>query len=227
MSRMPAFDRVLERARARAAGQLAEAGAAIHDARLEHNLALRDAAGAMGMSASEFSRVERGLVPRVPMSTLAQMGAVVGLEPRLRMFPAGRPLRDRAHVALLTAFRAQIAGNLGWATEVPLPIAADARAWDAVISGSGFRLGVEAETRLRDVQAVVRRVMLKKRDAGFERVLLVLRDSRWNREMVRAAGDALMGAFPLTAAAAQRRLAAGDDPGGDAVVLIAVRRAGA
>jgi hypothetical protein len=107
-----------------------------------------------------------------------------------------------------------------WATEVPLPGTQDQRAWDALIGGQGFRIGVEAETRLRDVQAVERRVALKKRDSGLERVLLLLSDTRWNREQVRSAAGSLLGSFPIPSTEAIARLTAGHDPGGDAVILL-------
>ena len=96
----------------------------------------------------------------------------------------------------------------------------DPRAWDALISAGRFRVGVEAETRLRDVQAVTRRVALKKRDSEVERVILLLRGSRWNRQVVRLAGDSLAAMFPVPGAVALDALRAGRDPGGDAVILL-------
>lgn len=217
--RVPAFDRPIDRARARAAAQIVEAGLAIRAARVEHNLGTRESSREVGISPSQFSRVERGLAPEVPLGTLAAMAAAVGLEPSLRMFPSGRPVRDRAHVQLLADFRALISPSLRWGTEVPLPIRGDARAWDALIGGDGFRVGVEAETRLRDVQAIQRRVGLKKRDSEVERVVLVLRNTRWNRETVRSAAATLTGTFPVAGHVALAMLAAGRDPGGDAIVL--------
>jgi transcriptional regulator with XRE-family HTH domain len=199
---------------------IAEAGASIRTARMEHDLGLREFARELGISPSEFSRVERGMVPRVPLGTIAAMATVVGLEPSLRLFPSGHPLRDRAHVRLLADFHARIAPDLRWATEVPLPMARDARAWDALVTGNGFRAGIEAETRLRDAQAVQRRATLKKRDSGVERVLLVLRNSRWNREAAKSAADVLLGSFPVPGDRALQALAAASDPGGDAVILI-------
>jgi len=148
------------------------------------------------------------------------MAATVGHELSLRLFPAGPPIRDAAHLTLLADLRAYISPSLRWATEVPLPIPGDPRAWDALIGGSRFRVGVEAETRLRDVQAVTRRAALKKRDSKVERMILLLRDSRWNRQIVRLAGDSLAGLFPIPGSAALDALRAGRDPGGDVLILL-------
>jgi len=74
--------------------------------------------------------------------------------------------------------------------------------------------------RPRDVQELLRRLGLKKRDGGVDRLLLVLRNSRWNRELLRTSGADLRLTFPVPPSAALRALAEGRDPGGDAVILI-------
>ena len=69
----------------------------------------------------------------------------------------------------------------------------DQRAWDAVITtvaqaGDGrprrCLIGVEAETRLRDLQALQRRLALKRRDGGVDRVILLVADTRSNRAIL-------------------------------------------
>lgn len=44
--------------------------------------------------------------------------------------------------------------------------------------------GVELEQRLYDVQSQTRRILLKWRDSGAERLLLVLADTRTNRRVL-------------------------------------------
>jgi hypothetical protein len=78
--------------------------------------------------------------------------------------------------------------------EVPLPTPGDRRAFDAVIGGAGETIAVEAETRFRDLQAVRRRIAAKCRDANVSRVILLVLDSRTNRAVLDAAGEA----FELT-----------------------------
>ena len=95
----------------------------------------------------------------------------------------------------------------------------DLRAWDGLLTRERLRIGVEAETRLRDVQAVLRRIEAKRRDDGVDRVILVLADTRTNREAVRAAAGILAAAFPIEGRDAWAALAAGLDPGGDALLF--------
>ena len=80
---------------------------------------------------------------------------------RLRAYPAGDPIRDAGHTRLLDRLRRDLASGLQWRSEVPLPIEGDLRAWDAVIGGPGWRLMVEAETLIDDVQALERRLALE------------------------------------------------------------------
>jgi hypothetical protein len=100
----------------------------------------------------------------------------------------------------------------------------DRRAWDAVISGVGFRIGVEAETRIRDVQELLRRIALKKRDGGVDRVILLVADTRANRATLRAFDAVLKSSFPVSSRDALAALGSGRDPGGDAIVILAVTR---
>jgi hypothetical protein len=79
---------------------------------------------------------------------------------------------------------------------------------------------VEAETRPRDLQALVRRINLKSRDSAIDAVLLVLTDSRANRELVLAFGEELRSGFPVPARVALRALAGGEAPGGNSVVRL-------
>ena len=146
--------------------------------------------------------------------------AVVGLELNVRAFPVGSPLRDRAHLELLERFRLLLACEVGWAPEVPLPNAGDKRAWDALNRIGAVRIGVEAETRARDSQALQRRLMLKHRDGGVDHVILLLADTRHNRAFVRSAGAGFLAEFPVPGQVALERLAAGEDPGGSAIILV-------
>jgi len=101
---------------------------------------------------------------------------------------------------------------------VPLPIPSDKRAWDRLLRGAGSAIGVEGETRPRDIQELARRLALKKRDGGVDRLILVLADTAWCRRLVRL--NDLGEAFPVPGQAALRALAEGRDPGGDAIILV-------
>jgi transcriptional regulator with XRE-family HTH domain len=175
---------------------------------------------AVGLSGQQVSRIERGLAPDVSITGLCRLLAVVGLEVSARAYPTGEPIRDRAHVALLGRFRQQLHRLLRWRTEVPLPIPGDLRAWDGHVSGAGWRIGVEAETRPTDFQALERRLALKLRNGGVDAVILVLANTRHNRALVLAYRDELAERFPVPGRRAMELLRAGIHPGGDAVDLL-------
>ena|SRR5688500_15750776 len=80
-------------------------------------------------------------------------------------------------------------------------------------------MGVEGETNLHDLQALERDINAKRRDARLERVVLLIRDSKRNRDVLRAA-DALRRSFPLDTRAVMAALARGRDPGADGIVLL-------
>lgn len=163
------------------------------------------------------------MLPNVSVDQLARIGAAVGLDVRVRAYPGPDPLLEAGQLALLGRLRARLDPSLGFRTEVPLPIIHDQRAWDAMIDalrGVSAQLPVEAESRLVDGQAQVRRIMLKLRDSGLEHVLLVVADTRRNREAVAAAASTLVGDFPIPQRRAMTALAAGDHPGGSALVLL-------
>jgi len=105
---------------------------------------------------------------------------------------------------------------------VTLPIANDQRAWDAVgvHASSGLTVWVEIESRVRDSQAVLRRISIKRRDTGASRVLLIVPSTRNNREAIRGARDSFAEAFPADMRRALRMLMRGEDPGADALLIL-------
>ena len=213
-------ERRRERARRLAHSSLIESGRTVREARLEHDLSMAVCAAAIGVSEATWSRLERGLSPALSIERLTQAAAVVGLDAKVRAYRGGSPLRDQAHIDLLERFRARLGPRVRWATEVPLPIAADQRAWDGLALASDARVGVEAETRARDAQALKRRLELKQRDGGVDRVILLLADTRHNRSFLRAAGRGFEDGFPVPGVVALERLARGLDPGGNAIVML-------
>jgi hypothetical protein len=79
---------------------------------------------------------------------------------------------------------------------------------------------VEAETRVADAQAVMRKLALKLRDGGVDHLLLIVADTRANRDAIAAAGMAVRELFPISPRRALRALAAGRHPGGSALVFL-------
>jgi len=189
-------------------------------ARLDRGLGGADIARAVGISQSQYSRIERGLSDSLSIEQASLLLAAVGLDLAVRTVPGGEPLRDAAHIALIGRFKAELHRSLKLLTEVPFPGPGDRRAWDVVVVGPGWRHGVEAETRPRDRQALERRMALKLRDGDVSSMSLLLLDSRYNRDFVRANGDILGERFAIPGLRALELLRAGVDPGGNAIILL-------
>jgi transcriptional regulator with XRE-family HTH domain len=213
-------ERPIERARERASAATRSAGTELRVARRDRNLSLAKVGASVGITAAAVSRIERGMAPEVSVLRLVQLSEAVGLELSLRFYTGGAPVRDAAHAALLARFRLTIHPTLRWATEVPFPRPGDQRAWDAMVSGMGWRYGIEAETAPRDVQAVARRLAMKLRDGSVDGILIVLPKTRRVREFLVAGRGLLDATLPVSGATARARLAAGLDPGGNAIMLI-------
>jgi transcriptional regulator with XRE-family HTH domain len=218
--RVATKERPIDRGTRVARRVIAVTGSELRLARIAVGLSLLDVGRAVGLSHSQVGRIERAAHPSVSIMQLARIGSVVGLDLSVRTYPNGSPLRDRAHLALLGRFRDRLPARLSVRSEVPLPIPGDLRAWDLVIRGAGEPIGVEAETRLADIQALERRIALKARDGQISRVLLVVSASRGNRLVVRENLTLLQPSFPVPGRVALAALADGRDPGGSALILI-------
>ena len=217
---MPTRQRPADRGSDRARSVLSEVTGEIRRARIDRGLSQTDVGRATGLSASQVSRIERGLVDRVGVRQLSMLLAVVGLDLSMRAFPRGNPIRDAAHAALIERLRTRLHVSLRLRTEVPMPARGDLRGWDGLIVGNTWSEPVEAETRPTDLQAAQRRLALKLRDSGFDHVLLLLLDSRHNRALLRDYRAPLAEAFPVPGLRTLELLAAGVDPGGSSIVLL-------
>lgn len=212
--------RAVDQAGLRGERLLREAVGEFLAARLDRSLTQDDVARAVGVSRSELSRIERGLIVNVPVPLLARMHAAVGLELAVRSYPGSFVMRDAAHAALLERLHGRLHHTLRWRTEVPLPIPGDLRAWDAMILAPDWRMGVEAEMAPRDIQALDRRLSLKQRDANVAEIVLLLPPTRHNRSLLRAHGEILSQRFPIPGGRALELLGAGAPPGGSAMIVL-------
>jgi hypothetical protein len=174
----------------------------------------------IGLSKARVSAIERGDHPDVPFVVVAQLLAAVGLQLAARAYPVEGGLRDEGQLRLIARLRPCVNAVVRWRTEVAIGGAGDLRAWDVELTAGACRIGVDAEVRLRDVQAVDRKIMLKARDSNVDRVLLLVADTRWNRDVLRALPTAARGNFPTSARTALRHLARGEDPGGNAIIVL-------
>ena len=100
-----------------------------------------------------------------------------------------------------------------------MPNVGDRRSGDAMIDGVDWDALVEAETVLADLQLVERKAAAKQRDLGARRLILLVADTRRNREVIRLHPE-LRERFPIDTRTCLTRLGAGRDPGGDCLVVL-------
>jgi transcriptional regulator with XRE-family HTH domain len=216
---MAAHERARDRGERNAGRELTRIGDELRDARLTAGLSQHRVARSVGLTQSRVSRTERGrrLPPR--LDELAVHAAALGLRLSLKTYPEGPPVRDAAQLRLLERFRSQLDPELGWQTEVMVGGYGDLRAWDAVIIGHD-QVGVDAETRLRDLQSVQRRVEAKLRDSGVALTVLLVASTHHNRAVLRDHRPALASTFPLDTASVMRALRSGRLPPASGIVIL-------
>ena len=181
-------------------------------ARVSGGLSQREAGRAVGMSHSEWGRIERGELETVTVEQLALACAAVGLVLSIRTYPLGDPVRDAGQLRYAALVGELLPPHAVWRTEVPFPRSGDPRAWDGVASLDGRRAAFEIEVRVLDVQALDRRMALKLRDGGLDVLILVVPGTRANRRALATHREALRSRFPLDSPAIHAAFAAGSLP---------------
>jgi transcriptional regulator with XRE-family HTH domain len=211
-------ERPRDRGHRRTREQLDRIAADIRLARVGSGLSLRDVAAAAGIDHTFLWRFERR---RQDLSSrdLSAVCEAVGLDLVIRAYLGGDAIRDAAHARLLARLRTRIHPSLRWSTEVPVARPGDLRAWDAVVRGPGWRIVVEAETAVRDVQALERKVALKVRDGGNPHLVLLVADTAGNRRAI-AAATAAFADLPLRNRQLLKDLRRGTDPRSSGILIL-------
>ena len=217
---MATRERRIDRGREQAARIIRTTAAEIRQARRGSGLSIRAVASSVGMSESTFGRIERSELPAVTVAQLARACAAVGLRFAARAYPDGDPIRDAAQIHLLERLRRHVPNTAGWRTEVPIPIPGDLRAWDVLCRFGEIVVGVEAETRLVDVQAIDRRIGLKARDADVAIVIVLVADTGSNRRRLTDHREALRANFPLDTRAVLAAVRARRPPAASGIVVL-------
>ena len=219
---MAGRQRAIDRGALKGEQALRDFAAGIREARLTADLAQEVVGRAIGLSGSQVSRIERARVSSLSWVVAGKLAGAVGLDLSLRLYPGPARIRDAAQLALLERAVSCFGPGWRWRYEVPLAATTDQRAWDAAArhetTGASFVL--DAETRLRDAQSLLRRETLKRRDSGDPRLILLLADTRANNLALRDAADVFVAELPIDSRTATQALAMGLDPGGDALVLL-------
>jgi transcriptional regulator with XRE-family HTH domain len=218
---VPTRETRLQRGRRRGEALVATSIGELRAQRIGLSISQRSLAAQLGCSQSEYSRLELIDNPAaISVVRLAEVAALLGLELALSLHPAGDPLRDKGHQALIDRFRAILAPRFHVLAEVPFPAPGDPRVWDLILRIEEFLLGVEAETRIRDLQALVRRIRQCERDGGVDEILLILSDSAVNRRHVGELRLALGERYATPPRSLLRALRQGERPIGSGVLLL-------
>jgi len=192
----------------------------LRTARVTADISQRTLASSLGWSQTEYWRFENGRARANSIVDVTAVAAVLGLELSVGLHPVGEPIRDKGHQTLIGRFRAQLSPAFRVMAEVPLPIPGDRRAWDLLLRLPGQLIGVEAETRIRDLQRLVRHVHQRDRDGGVDQILLLLAETRTNRELVDELRLALGPAYATSPRQILGSLRAGQPVVGSGVVLL-------
>jgi len=193
-----------------------ELGGGIRQARRAAGLTQTVVARRGKLSQATVSRIERGATA-ASVDDVAALASVVGLDLVVKLYPGGSPVRDAAHVRIMSRLKALLPAAMRLAAEVPIPIPGDQRAVDAMVVDPPLRVGFELESRLLDAQGLARRVALKQRDARLARMVLVVPDTPANRAAAASGQATLDAGFPVGHRATLAALRAGELPKGNGI----------
>ena len=197
-----------------------EAGREIRIARQSAGASLKETGARVGMSHAQLSRIERGVLETVSVDQLARACAAVGLRIWVRAVPGSGPALDSGQLDLIGRLRRRLPAGIRVRTEVPLPISGDLRTWDCVLGLRPDETPVEAEARLSDVQALERRVALKRRDGHVDVLILLVSDTAHNRAVLGMHREAFRDSFPLDTRQVMASIGAGRTPSASGIVVL-------
>ena len=197
-----------------------ELGAELRSHRIANGVSQADVGGAIGHSASEVSRRERGEAPNVSALSLAEHAAAVGLRLVVTTYPVGGAVRDAAQIRVIHRFLERVSDRFARELEAVIPLPGDLRAVDVVLRMPGCLIAVEVITRLGDLQSQIRAARVKARDIGATRLILVVAATGANRRAMDEARPAVIGAWDLDTRRVMAAIGAGRQPAHDAIVMI-------
>ncbi len=157
-------------------------------ARMTAGLSQSELAYLARVSQSAFSRMEGGELSDVGVVRLSENASLLGLDLVLSLHVSGDGVRDRAQLKIGARLEAMLSSKWRTMDETLLPTRGDMRAWDKTLrlldSRPRHLVGVDIESRVRDVQALVRRTRLRERDGQVDAILIVLADTGHNRTFI-------------------------------------------
>jgi transcriptional regulator with XRE-family HTH domain len=192
----------------------------LRTARQDANLSQVALAKRLDWAQTRYSRFERNVDP-ITVADLCLVATILGFRPRFDLFRENEGLRDQGAQALVERFCSVLSPLWAVRREAPSPILGDLRSWDLLIRlGNSFRVGIEAETRLRELEELVRRIRQRELHGGVDAIVVVLRKSSHNRANVGPLRQALGGRFATSPRNLLAALRAGTPLPGSGVLLL-------
>jgi hypothetical protein len=155
---------------------------------------------------------------------LCELASVLGLEVSVGLHPIGDPIRDKGQQACAHRFDGMLSDRWRVTNEALLPGVGDQRAWDKLLRlvGEAPRclVGADIESRVWDVQGIVRRTRARERDGQVDHILIVLADTAHNRRIVDELRTTLGPPYATNPRAILRALRKGRPLPGSGVLLV-------
>jgi transcriptional regulator with XRE-family HTH domain len=196
----------------------------LRQTRVRAGVSQEQLASDLGISQGAYSRIETGRLGDVGVIAISQIASVLGYEVSVGLHPIGDPVRDKGQLACGRRFGALLSDRWRVTDETLLPGAGEQRAWDKLLrltdAAPRYQVGADIESRVWDIQAIVRRTRARERDGQVDHILIVLADSAHNRriadELRRALGADYATGSPRIMAALRK----GERLSGSGVVLV-------
>jgi len=196
----------------------------LRDARVAAGVSQAEIAHLLGVAQSNVWRLEAGEVSQVTVERLSEIASVLGFEISLGLYPIGDPVRDKGQIAVGHRFEKILAPAWRGTDETLLPGAGELRAWDKLLrlvgASPAYLVGVDIETRIRDIQALTRRTRGRERDGQVDAILIVLADTATNRRLAPELRDSLGKAYGTSPRALLAGLRSGQRLVGSGVLLV-------
>lgn len=201
---------------ARAIGEL-------RTARRVAGLTHEEIARAIGLDRSIVTRLEQGAFEDLGIVRLSVIASVLGYEVSVGLHPIGDPVRDMGQLACGRRFEGSLSDRWRVTDEALLPGQGEQRAWDKLLelvdTAPRYLVGVDIESRVWDLQAIVRRTRLRERDGKVDHILIVLADTAHNRRIAEELRSALGPDYQTGARSILGSLRRGERLAGSGVVL--------
>jgi transcriptional regulator with XRE-family HTH domain len=203
---------------------LARSVAEVRNARLVAGLSLDQLARELEWSATAVGRLESGQREDIGIVALSEIASVLGYEVSVGLHPIGDPVRDKGQLACGRRFDAVLSERWRVTDETLLPGAGEQRSWDKLLrltdATPRYLVGTDIESRVWDVQAIVRRTRARERDGQVDHILIVLADTAHNRRIVDELRASLGPDYATSARCLVRALRVGMRLAGSGVVLV-------